>query len=185
MRPNWFLAFPIDGHFVQELGEVPKAHRRFHLRDVHLTLAFLGAVSETAALNAWSVLGEQLAQAPLPPFEISLGAVVPMGRPKAYTALSALLERGNPIAADAIARLRDALTDAAGARRDTRPPKPHVTLLRPARRASDADRSTALEWCAALDLRQVTAVIDQVALYTWNIPRVDGYFRIVKQRPLG
>ncbi len=184
MRPNWFIAFPIDGHFVHELGEAPPAHRRFHPSDVHMTLAFLGAVSEAAANSAWDVLGEQLVQAPLPPFEISLGPLVPMGGAKAYSALSALLERGNPAAVEAIARLRDTLADAAGARRDTRPPKPHVTVLRPARRASDAERHAALDWCATRDLHHVTAVIDQIALYTWNTPRIDGYFRIVKQRSL-
>src|SRR6188768_1382271 len=40
-RPNWFFAFPLPGAFVLELPEPPRALRRYHPDDVHLTLAFL------------------------------------------------------------------------------------------------------------------------------------------------
>ncbi len=185
MRPNWFLAFPIDGSFVLRLPEHPKGLRRFHPNDVHLTLAFLGACTQDEAMNAWQTLDDRLTETPARPFEVSLGPVVAMGRPKLYTALSALPQRGQNEAIELIARFRDALTDAAGARRDKRPPKPHVTIARPRRRADDADRRAGLEWAQQLDLRHVTSKVDRVALYTWNMPRVDGFFRIVEVRSFG
>jgi len=91
-RPNWFFAFPLDGAFVATLPEPPKAIRRYHPDDMHMTLAFLGGCGEEAALRALSVLDVSLGASPLPVLDVSLGEVVPLGRSKSgYTTLSALL----------------------------------------------------------------------------------------------
>lgn len=185
-RPNWFLAFPVAGAFVLELPPLPPQFRRFHPEDVHLTLAFFGGCAEEHALRALAVLDERLEQAPLSSIEVSLGEVVPMGGSRrSYTALSALLERGRIETTAAIATLRDELLEAATARREQRPPKPHVSIARPRGRATDAQREAALTWAAELDLGQVSTRLDRIALYTWHEARHERLFRIVTERQLG
>jgi RNA 2',3'-cyclic 3'-phosphodiesterase len=185
-RPNWFLAFPLDGRFVSELPAPPSGFRLFPPEDVHLTLVFLGGCGQAAAQKALAALDALLGATPRAPLAVSLGEVVPMGGSrKDYTALSALLERGRTETSELLSAFRDAITDAAGLRRQTRLPKPHVTLGRPKRRADDLHRQAGLAWAAGLDVRAVTATLDRVALYTWSDDRRERLFRIVAERALG
>ena len=185
-RPNWFLAFPLDGAFVLELPPPPTNFRRFHPDDVHCTLAFLGGVGKDAAENALAALDTCLARSPISPIAVSLGEVVPMGGSrKAYTALSALLDAGREETAACLAALRDPLTEAATGRREVRPPMPHVSIARPRYRAGDKDREAGLAWAAQLSLSHVQARLDRIALYTWHEQRSARLFRIVAERPLG
>ncbi len=184
-RPNWFLGFPIDGGFLLDLPPVPPALRRFHPEDVHLTLAFLGGCGEEGAKRALAALDRRIELAPLRAIHVSLGEVVPMGgSSKSYSALSALLGAGREEATATLEAYRDALTDAASARRDRRPPKPHVTLARPRGRASPDDREAGLAWASALELGSVRATLDRVALFTWSEQRAERLFRIVAERRL-
>ena len=184
-RPNWFLAFPVSGAFVLELPALPKQFRLFHPDDVHLTLAFLGACGEDGALRALAVLDERLHSAPLSKIDISLGEVVPMGGSgRAYTALSALLERGRAETTACLLAHRDALLEAATGRREQRAAKPHVSLARPRRHATDAQRDIARAWASALDVRHVTSSLDRIALYTWHEARHERLFRVVAERRL-
>lgn len=185
-RPNWFLAFPLDGAFVQGLPPLPGALRLFHPEDVHLTLAFLGGCGEEGALRALAALDARLATSDPPrATEVTLGEVVPMGGSRnSYTALSALLGTGREVLTSTLGAHRDALTDAASGRRESRPPKPHVTIARPRRRATPADREAGLAWAASLDLSSVKAYLDRIALFTWSESRVERLFRIVAERRL-
>jgi 2'-5' RNA ligase len=185
-RPNWFLAFPVDGAFVLELPPLPAQFRRFHPDDVHLTLAFLGGCAEPAALAALALLDERLERAPIASMAISLGEVVPMGGSRrAYTALSALLVEGKAAVTECLAAHRDALLEAATGRRDARAPKPHISLARPKTRATEAQREAALRWASELDLRGQAARLDRIALYTWAENRQERLFRVVAERRLG
>ena len=183
MAPNWFFGVPLDGSFILSLPGPPHGFRRFHPDDVHFTLAFLGACGKDAAERALSLLDERLRAMPPAVIDATLGAVVPMGSPRhGYTALSALLERGNDEATAFIAAHRDALADTAGVRRDRRPPKPHVTIARPRRRATKQELRAGLVWAGALDLSAVTARIDRVRLYTWAEDRRERLFTVVAER---
>lgn len=185
-RPNWFLAFPLDGSFVRELPPLPKHFRLFHPDDWHLTLAFMSGCGEPSALRAFAELDVALASAPLPAMPVSLAEVVPMGgSARSYTALSALLSNGRAEVSAAIAGLRDRLLDAATQRRDARPPKPHVSIARPRRQAKEGDRTAGLEWASTLDLSRVSARLERIALYTWHEARHEQLFRIVAERRLG
>lgn len=184
-RPNWFLAFPIDGRFVLDLPPLPPNFRRFHPEDVHLTLAFLGGVPEAAALRALGALDARLLENPISALQVSLAEVVPMGGSRrSYSALSALLEQGRDEMTAHLSALRDALTEAASGRRDQRPPKPHVSIARPRTRASEANREEGLAWAAQLSLREVRPRLERIALYTWDEQRRDRLFRIVAERSL-
>lgn len=185
MLPNWFLAFPISAPWIVDLPPLPPRFRRFDPSDVHLTLSFLGACGESAATAAFTTVRQALAQQPIPPLTVTLARVVPMGPKSQYTALSALLDQGRDAVVNVMQQLRDAPADAAGIRRDARPPLPHVTLGRPQRRATDDDRAAGLAWADALRLPQTPHVLDRLALYTWNTERRQALFRIVDSAPLG
>lgn len=177
--PNWFLAFPVAAEWITELPKLPPRFRRFDASDVHLTLVFLGSCGETAAHAALDTVRAGLRDAHSAPITITLSNVVPMGPKREYTALSALLDVGRDAVTDLMRKHRDAPADAAGIRRDQRSPIPHITLGRPQRRATDADRAAGLDWAAAVSLPQTDIVLDRVALYTWNSDRAESLFRIV------
>jgi 2'-5' RNA ligase len=123
-------------------------------------------------------------QLPQATFRVGLDRVVPMGNPKRYSALSALLSAGREEIEHMIARTRDTLCDAAGAPRDERPPKPHITLARPQRKATHPQRQAGLQWADAIDLRSVDLRLSQIALYTAAEDRNQKLFQIVAQREL-
>jgi RNA 2',3'-cyclic 3'-phosphodiesterase len=184
-HPNWFFAFPLPGVFVQSLPPPPAGFRLFHPEDVHLTLTFLGGCGAAAAERGLSALDAALRDEPLAPIEVSLADVVPMGRKGEYSALSATLDRGRAAMTDCIARLRDPISEAAIGRLERRPPLPHVTIARPRRNASAAAREQGLAWALGLDLHEVSAVVDRIALYTWSQGnRQERLFEIAAERPL-
>jgi 2'-5' RNA ligase len=183
-RPNWFLAFPLDGAFVETLPELPAGFRRYHPEDVHLTLAFLGGCGEAGAERALAALDELLPQSHQPPIAVSLGQIAPMGAKSRYSALSALLERGRAETEACMARLRDPLLQAATGRTERRKPKAHVTLARPRPRATDAQRDAGLAWARSVDLAAVEAVLDRIVLYTWSENRAERLFHKVSERRL-
>jgi RNA 2',3'-cyclic 3'-phosphodiesterase len=184
-RPNYFFAFPIDGQFVTGLPPLPPSFRLLHPDDVHLTLSFLGGCGQDAAERALTALDEALRRDPRPSLDVSLGEVVAMGPKRAYSALSALLERGRASTIEHIAGLRDIVSEAALGRIEKRAPKPHVTIAKPRSRVTDAGRAAGLVWAAALDLRAIEARLDRIALYTWSEGnRSERLFRIVAERSL-
>lgn len=183
-RPNWFFAFPVEAAFVRELGALPPHFRLFHPEDVHLTLAFLGGVGEAAAERALAELDGRLRAEPVRPFDVSLAEVVPMGSPRRYTALSALLGEGRAPVAACLTELGGRLCEVALGRRPSRPAKPHVTLARPRRGATDADRADGLAWARAVELSGVRRRLDRIALYTWSDQRKERLFKIVAERTL-
>jgi 2'-5' RNA ligase len=180
-RANWFVALPVRiEHLEARVPPPPRSFRRFCPEDLHATIAFLGASGETLAVRAFEALPDALG----PAVSVHLGAVVPMGRPSAYSALSALVSEGRAALEERMTAWRDRILEATGFARESRPMKAHVTLARPSRRASAADRAAGLAWASSVDLHGLEVRLDRIALYTWDDARTERLFRIVCARPL-
>lgn len=183
MEPNWFVALPVaaDGWFAARVAAHPPPWvRPFHAEDLHLTVAFLGRVGEQAARRAWDERGRWREGA----VRATLGRVIGMGPPSRFSALSALLERGREPVEAGMTACRDPMLAAAAAPPEPRPIKAHVTLARPRRDATPAQRSAALAWALQLGLEDVEIGFDRIALYTWAEERRDRQFRVIAEVPL-
>lgn len=176
MKPNWFIGWPVAAPLLERATAAPPSVRLFAPSDLHATLAFLGGCAEARARVAFRALDAAAAA----PVRIRFGAVELFGHPRRGTALSATLRDGREELAERIVEQRAAAFEAAGARPETRPPRPHVTLGRIARRASRAEREAALEWAAHIDLEGLEATVDELALYTWSDERPRVQFRVVE-----
>jgi 2'-5' RNA ligase len=182
MKENWFIGLPVDaGRWLAPLvRSAPSCVRLFHPEDVHMTVAFLGAVGPEAASRAWAtVLGYQSS-----PIELALGPLRAMGNPRRPSALSVLVESGNDRVAALIGALRGPACAAADARPDDRPPLPHITIARPSRSASAEERRAAVAWALAQPAVGAKVVLDRLVLFTWATDRRERQFRIVEQKPL-
>jgi len=176
--PNWFIGLPVlpDSWF-DGLPEAPPSVRVFAQEDLHITVAFLGPVTGEAADRAFALAPRW----PLGPLEVVLGQVEALGRARRPSAFGALLREPQAVAG-AIAAVRPGMLEAAGGRPDPRFPKPHVTLARPRRRASEAERARARRWAEAIHLGDPRIVLDRLALYTWSRDRAVRQFdRIAEQ----
>lgn len=177
MRPNWFVALPVEGSWLDpRIAHVPLGFRGLHADDLHVTVAFFGPIEARLARRGFEALALGAEDEPI---ACSLGALVPMGSPTRYSALSALLVEGREATEERMRRWRDPMLDAAEVVRETRAPKAHVTIARPTRRATDAERASGLAWAATIDLHDVHVTLDRVALYTWDETREVKQFRIV------
>ena len=177
MRPNWFIGLCIEPGtwFDSQVGSPPPGVRRFHPVDLHITVAFLGAVGEARARSAWELASDW----PDAPRAITLGDVIPMGPRQRPSAYSATVREGNTALCDAMTRLRGPMLAAACTRPARYPPLPHITLARPKRRATDAQRAHALTWASHIDVGDVPLPLTQIALYTWSRHRADHLFEVV------
>lgn len=167
------------GDWFSRVARAPRGVTIFAPSDLHLTLAFLGPVDEERAMRAWEAL-----RWPLPPTDVTLGAIVPMGDPRRPSALSAELASGQREIRAAMSACRAAMYDAAGVAHETREALPHVTLARPSRHATSAERDEAVRWGRTLDLGQPMVSLGTAALFTWALDRSVAQFRVVKSRAM-
>jgi 2'-5' RNA ligase len=168
-RRNWFVALPAT----IDLPPAPEGVTALDALDHHVTVAFLGPVSEAAAMAAWRATRFDLAVR-----EGRLGEVLALGA-------SAITVRVDDRALEqAITCSRDAITEAAGARRDDRDALPHVTLARVSARATVTEHAAALAWARGLHLEGTLVRLDRIALYTSATDGGARRYRIVDVRPL-
>lgn len=185
MRANWFVALPCPGGEWFSRGiaahPAPPRVRVFCPDDLHLTVAFLGAVNEEAALSAF----QQHSLWNCGSVQATFGAVVPMGPPRRFSALSLLLAQGRAEVEQGIRRCRDPMRAAAGLDPERRDAVAHLTIARPQRRATEQERRAALDWAGRLRFGPVTVELNEMALYTWSDDRRDSLFRVVERTHIG
>ena len=176
---RWFIALPIIGEVIPHLNAMPAKLRPMVASDLHITIAFLGAVDEAAAHA-----GFDATQLAFPACTISFSAIEAMSDGERWSALAASVP--NDALALALGEARAVAQQVAGARPETRPPRPHVTLARLMRRAKAHDREAALAWARACDLDGVAARVDSLALYVSRDAARDdgGRYDIVARRAL-
>lgn len=179
MMPNWFIGVSVRAEpwFDRLVPPPPEKIRLFHPQDLHITVAFLGDVSEQRAQNAWQHLDWRLES-----LRVTLGSVVPMGAAHRYSALSALLDQGRQQLEEAITQCRDEVTQAAGVAKETRPAKAHITIARASRTASAQHREQGIRWASNIDLHDCEILLDTIGLYTWATDRKERQFRVVHSR---
>jgi len=178
--PNWFIALPVLAGPWFDNWEPPPAVRMFAKSDLHLTIAFLGAVSEERAYAAF----ELAAEFPLSGLDVSLGEVEALGSKQRPSAFSALLKRGRAEVERAMTSSRHAMWARAQAQPDSRPALAHITLARPSRKISTPDLQRAIAWARSLQLGEPVFRLDRIALYTWSEERQATLFRSVRELPL-
>jgi 2'-5' RNA ligase len=180
MAPNWFIAIPVPLGPESLALTPPPGVRLFAPSDLHITVAFLGNVTAERAKRAF----EASRAIPLAPLRVTLGRVLPLGPARRPSAFSALLVQGREPVERAMGSVRGLAYEAAGVRRDERPPLAHVTLARPKRDARASERGVAAAWASSLVLPASELELSQLALYTWG-DRQNALFRIECAAPLG
>jgi 2'-5' RNA ligase len=177
---NWFVALPVQLALDLRSFAPPPGVRLFAPADLHLTVAFLGAVPESAALAAF----EAAADFPLPAMRIAFAGIRALGSPRRPSAFSLCVGEGRSQVEAAMGALRARICAAAGVACDPRPPLAHVTLARPRRSADAHERRAAQTWAEGLALPPLSAQLERVCLYTWSEDRQSALFRIVREQPL-
>lgn len=184
MRPNWFVALRCQvGDWYDEMltaSPPPQCVRVFAPEDLHLTVAFLGAVKAPAAERAFALASLW----PTAPTLARLGSIRAFGPKHRFSALSVVLTEGRVEIEAGMAACTNAMRAAAGLAAQTRPPVAHMTIARPQRRASDDERARALSWARALPTAGWTLRIDELALYTWAEDRSARLFQVKRVRRL-
>lgn len=176
MKPNWFIGLYCDetGWLQSSVQHLPPRVRAFQRSDLHVTLAFLGACSEAAALQAW----KQATQHPPAALYMTTSALQPMGKKSRPSAFSLLFDDDEPLVVW-MQTHRAAVLAAAAARPDNRTPLPHLTIARPQRRISQSQRDKALIWCQSQKIQPQQLWFRHMALYTWSMDRKIQLFRKV------
>lgn len=182
MQPNWFFALPVPAHTWLDgvLRDLPASCRPFAPEDLHMTVAFLGALAPPRVAAMVAALEQIEAQA----FRIQLGQLLALPSPKRPSALSFAVAAGHDEAAAIIAAHRDHLLAAAGAAPDTRPPLPHITIARPSRSSGPEGLREAVAWAQRCPAPAAAIVLERIALYTWSEDRKLRQFRIVAEKAL-
>ncbi len=162
-RPNFFVGLAVEaGPWFLGLPDAPPGVRAMGPGDLHITVAFLGPVDEDRARAAFKTH-----PVPRVPPAVTLSRLVALGA----NAMSLLLDPEGPAhpVAQAIAAVRDDLCDAASARREARPPRPHVTIARGPRAPAPAVDA----WRAAHEhtLVGTQVALRSAALFTWSDQR--------------
>jgi 2'-5' RNA ligase len=155
------------------LSTTPEAVRLFAPEDVHLTIAFLGPVGARAAEAAFELAPSW----PAPALDVTLGALRAMGNTRRPSSLSSIVTDGADAVAAAMLEVRDTMCDRAGARREDRPPLPHITIARVGRRASRDEQRAAVAWARSLDLARPRVTLSRIVLFTRAEDRSVRLFR--------
>lgn len=180
MKPNWFVGIPLPLPNLHELlAQLPSSCRGFQAEDLHMTIAFMGAMApaKRAAVQA------MMATLDTKPFLVSLGTTCSLPTPKRPSAFCVALDRGHQNVVTLINNWRGPLLEVGGGRPDKRSPLPHVTIARPIRRFGAQAIEEGNAWLARVKIPKTTFLCDRLALYTWADDRRKALFKKVFEIP--
>ena len=182
MTPNFFVAVPIDGRrWYDQRFQPPFEHIwAVHPKDLHLTVAFLGSVTEQEAKRGFSVCKSEAIEA----FSMTLSTVLPLGKPGPFSALTLGLDEGKEEAYHLLKTWRKPMMEAAGLAPETRVPLPHVTVTRTRKQAGKSEKQAALKWLKSLMLKPIPVHARELALYTWAEERTEARYIMIDRVPL-
>lgn len=175
MTGNYFAALPVtvaDGFLARLQRDAPAALRWFHPDDLHLTLAFFGRHNAERIPDILEVLDA----IDFPCVRATLGPLRALPHSRRFSALAFDLDEGRDEVATCIARWRGPLGEASGVIPDCRPPRPHLTIARPARKHPGFHPGTTLRWIRNCDPPDRTIRIAPPALYGWSDQRPQRQF---------
>lgn len=181
--PNWFLALPLPSGagWQSAASSAPPELRRFAAADLHCTVAFLGPCGEQRALTAWAAVATLRTS----PIAVRAGGWRALGSPRQPSAYGLTFAEGREPLCALLRRWEPVAREAAGLAPASRPPLPHVTLLRPKRREAARMIAPMRDWMAQAPLPETPALLLELALYTWAPERRERLFRIAARRALG
>jgi 2'-5' RNA ligase len=179
--PNWFIALTVEpGEWYGPLlRTIPRHIRAFNSADLHITVAFLRDCGEQRARAAWDAVEPYFDR----PLDFTIGGVEALGnrwRPSALGFASAVPDDE---VSEFIGKVRDLATFKADVEPDTRPPRPHVTVIRPPKRGSLDEIREILEWAGATAPLGLPVRLTTLALYTRSVER-GRQFRTVVEKTL-
>lgn len=167
MTPNWFVAWPVTGAdewlAALEAG-APGGLRFLAPADLHITLAFLGPYRPEMLKKITSLLKGL----PIRELEVAPDKMVALPQPRRFSALAFTLGAGRLDVEAQITKWRDRICREAGAKIETSPPLPHLTVARPVRRIGEADRDAALEWQEQLPAQTgIKLRLERPRIWSW------------------
>jgi 2'-5' RNA ligase len=181
MSPNWFVAWPVCGAEEWLAGleaGAPGGLNFLAPPDLHVTLAFLGRY-DPVLLGKISALAKRL---PAEDITASPKDFVALPQPRRFSALAFTLGVGQGEVDKQIAKWRDRFCREAGARLESRPVLPHVTIARPDRRIGSDDRDAALEWVEQLPPQgEVRFRLARPRVYAWTEPGSSLRYQILDE----
>ena len=179
---NWFigLVVPEDAGWSEAATGLPAGMRRFHPRDLHLTVAFLGPCGPDRARDAWQSLARERHR----PIQARADRWLALGNRRRPSAFGLGLDQGHAPAAALMADWGGMARAAAALPAERRAPLPHVTLAQPTRRGGDEARAAMAHWIEQAPVPRSSVVLDELALFTWAADRSQRLFEVVAQRPL-
>jgi len=178
-RGNYFACLPVrfpGDPWLALKSDAPEALRWFHPDDLHLTVAFFGRENP----DRIPAVREVLAGVPCIGTTVTLGALRLLPRPRRFSALSFQIQAGHEEIAGLIAAWRGPLLEAAGRPPDVRPPLPHLTIARPARRHPDFRSGRIARWAAALTPPAAPISVQAPVLFGWSAERPRRQFRVLE-----
>lgn len=173
---NWFVGFPVShvGWYKELRRNLPEGVRVFAAEDLHITVAFLGRLSEEARESVC----EAIKQLSFTPVEIALGGLMQLPSPRRFSALSFYLERGRREIEEFMAQNAPLIYKAAGVEPDRRKPLAHLTIARPLRKNSAKVQAGIVKAIPLIVAKPVLITIDSLALYGWDEERKARQFKI-------
>ncbi len=173
---NWFVAFQVSSGdwFKPLVQKLPTGLNSFHPDDLHMTVSFLGRLSEPVVQK----LAEQIEKTAPLSFRIRFNTFLALPSKRKFSAICLGANEGQK---DLIRWMKEnslLYYQTADLEPDPRKPLPHITLARPNRRCSNETRRAIYRALFEITAPKINVELRGPNLYTWSENRLERQFRI-------